>query len=126
MRQGGGNFTRNIIDIPANGALLAILATGPVRYVKVKESQLTAAGAANEPQGFEYTLPNDNFTQLLETIPGDTLGIGDPMSLRGSHGSILGNGPNVILGVGPTPATTLFKAQALTAAPTSIEVTQYY
>lgn len=126
-RQGGFNGTRQIIDIAATGAALTpILATGPVRYVLVRESQKTAAGAANVPVGFEYTLPNDGFIQALETIPGDTMEIGDPMALHdASHGSILGNGPNPNIGIGTSAATTLFKAGSIAAA-TSIEVTQYY
>jgi hypothetical protein len=123
----GFNGRRKIIDIPANGTLLSILATGPVRYIEVKESQVTSAGAPNVPQGFEYRLPNDGFTQTLATIPGELLEIGDPMSKRGPRGSMIGNGPDMPgMGLPAQPATTLFKAESLTATPTSIEVTQYY
>ncbi len=121
------NGTKQIIDIPANGTLQAILATGPAVYVTVKESQLTSTGAANVPQGFQYKLPNDKFTRLFETIPGDTLEIGDRMAGHSHHGSPLGNGPDAPgAGVPARAATTLFTAQAVGGTGTSIEVTQYY
>lgn len=124
----GFNGTRQIIDLAAAGALTDILATGPVKYILVKESQLTSAGAANVPQGFEYKLPNDGFTQLLETIPNDVLEIGDISARFNRDGSILGNGPSYIQGspTGVTPATVLFKAQSAGATATSIEVSQFY
>ena len=125
-RQGGFNGTRQIIDIFANGTMTSILATGPAKFVIVKESQLTSIGAPNTPQGFTYTTPNDAFAQLHETIPGDTLELGDASSRYNRDGSILGNGPGFIIGIGATSATILFKAQSLGATPTSIEVTQYY
>jgi hypothetical protein len=125
---GGFNGTRTVVDIHATGTLTAVLATGPVVYVEVEESQVTAAGAVNTPQGFQFKLPNDDFTQLLEVIPGEVMTFGDR---HGSHagpgsGSILGNGPSYIIGIGATAATTLFEAQSLTATATSIVVTQYY
>lgn len=131
MSAPGFNGTRQIIDIPGSGsALQAILATLPVRYVKVVESLLTAAGAPNVLQGFNYEIPNDDttngFGQLLNIPPGVVLELGDPMSLHGVHGALLGNGPNVIVGIpGGTPATTLFTARSATATGTSIEITQY-
>lgn len=128
MSQPGFNGTRQIVDIPAAGTLLNIVATGPARYVIVKESALTAAGAANVAQGFDYKLPNDNFTQLLAASGTPAaMEIGDRQAVAHKFGILLGNGPDVIVGViGGIPATVLFKAQSATATPTSIEVTQYY
>lgn len=132
MSAPGFNGTRQIIDIPGDGsAFQAILATGPVRYIKVVESLLTAEGVANTLQGFNYEIPNDNttpgFSQVLNIPPSVVLELGDPMSLHGIHGALLGNGPNVVVGIiGGTPATTLFTARSQTATATSIEVTQYY
>ena len=127
-RQGGGNFTRTVIDIGVNGAPTKVLATGPVVYVEIEESQVTAENAANVPQGFLYRLPNDGFVQQLEVIPGDTASIGDRQGKHagGGFGSILGNGSSFLIGVGATAATELFDAQSLTATATSIVVTQWY
>lgn len=124
------NGTKQPIDILATGTFTTILATGPVTYVKVKESQLTAEGAANVPQGFQYQLwinATRTWGPLLETIPGEVMTIGDEMT-QGSHrGSIVGNGPQTLgMGMPPTPATPLFRAQSLTATPTTLEVTQSY
>lgn len=124
------NGTRQVIDIVATGAFTTVLATGPVTYVKVKESQVTAEGAANVPQGILYQLwlnSTRTWGPLLETIPGDVMTIGDEMT-QGSHrGSIVGNGPQTLgMGMPPTAATPLFRVQSLTATPTSIEVSQYY
>lgn len=128
-RQGGGNFTRTVIDIPGDaGPILAILATGPAVYVEIEESQVTAENAANVPQGFVYTLPNDGFVQELAVIPGDKASIGDRQGKHagGGFGSILGNASSFLIGIGATPATVLFKAQSLTATATSIQVTQWF
>jgi len=128
MRQGGGNFTRTVIDIGANGAPTKILATGPVVYIEVVESQVTAENAANVPQGFLYRLPNDGFVQELEVVPGDKASIGDRQGKHagGGFGSILGNASSFLIGVGVTPATVLFDAQSLTGTATSLQITQWY
>jgi hypothetical protein len=124
------NGTRQNIDILATGTFTVVLATGPVTYVKVKESQVTAEGAANVPQGFQYQLwinSTSTWGPLLETIPDEVMTIGDEMTSGSRHGSIVGNGPQTLgMGMPPTPATPLFRAQALTATATSLEVTQYY
>jgi len=127
-RQGGGNFTKTIIDVGAAGAPTAILATGPVVYFEIEESQETAAGAANVPQGLNYKLPNDAFAHKIPLIPGDVAGIGDRKARTGEHGggSILGNGTSFIIGLGATAATTIAKIESLTATPTSVILTQYY
>lgn len=137
----GFNGTRQIIDIPADGVVfLPIAATGPVRYIKVKESLLTAEGAANDPQGFTYKIPNDGsangFTTAFPVAApagsagGDqqaTLELGDPLSLASKYGSPIGNGEDDLgAGAGTRAATVLFKARSATATATSIEVSQYY
>ena len=124
----GFNGTKKVIDVPANGTLRDILATGPLTYFEIVESQITAAGAPNVPQGITYSLPNDDFAQLHEAIPGEVVQIGDRAARHGSKGggSMLGNGPNVIVGIGATAATTIAKVQSLTSTPTSVEVTQWY
>lgn len=123
----GFNGTKQIIDIAANGTLTPILATGPLVYFEVKESQLTSTGAVNVPQGFEYKLPNDGFKALFATIPGETLKIGDRKGHYKGSGSILGNGPESPgAGVPPRVAKTLLEAQSLTGTATSLEVTQWY
>lgn len=124
------NGTRQVIDVVAVGAFTTVLATGPVTYVKVKESQVTTEGAANVPQGFLYQLwlnATRTWGPLLETIPGDVMTIGDEMTSGSRHGSIVGNGAQTLgMGMPPTAATPLFRVQSLTATPTSIEVSQYY
>lgn len=125
------NGTKKVIDIVATGAnWTVILATGPVVYASVKESQVTSAGAANVPQGFVYQLWDTNarvWGQTLETIPGELLTIGDEMTQGSRHGSMIGNGPQTLgMGMPPTAATPLFRAQALTATVTSLEVSQFY
>lgn len=123
----GFNGTKQIIDIPAAGTLQDILLTGPADYVEIVESQLTSAGAANVPQGFQYKLPNDEFVRLFEKIPGQTLEIGDRQGHYKGRGSVLGNGPDTPgAGVPPRAATVVAKVQSLTATPTSVEVTQWY
>lgn len=124
------NGTRQPIDILAAGAFTIVLATGPVTYVKVKETQVTAEGGVNVPQGFLYQLwinATRTWGPLLETIPGDVMTIGDEMTSGSRHGSIVGNGPQTLgMGLPPTAATPLFRAQSLTATPTTVEVSQYY
>ena len=124
------NGTKKITDILANGTWTVILATGPVVYVSVKESQVNSVGAANVPQGFQYQLWDTNaraWSQTLETIPGELLTIGDEMTQGSLHGSIIGNGPQTLgMGMPPTAATPLFRAQSITATATSLEVSQFY
>lgn len=131
------NGTQTIVDIAGSAGVTPLLATGPVRFVRGIESVLTSTGAANTLQGFQYQLVNGDGT-LGQWIPvttpaaetgdvGDTvMEIGDPMSLRGPHGSILGNGPNYQIGIGVSPATVLCNLRSLTATPTSVIITQYY
>ena len=52
--------------------------------------------------------------------------LGDPMALHGPHGTLLGDGPNTVVGASLRPATTLFLAQSATGTGTSLLVTQYY
>lgn len=124
------NGTKKIIDILANGTWTIVLSTGPVVYCKVKESQLTSAAAANVPQGFQYQLWQNatrDWGPTLETIPGEVLSIGDEMTQGSKAGSTIGQGPQTLgMGLPATPATPLFRAQALTAATTSLESTQFY
>jgi hypothetical protein len=133
----GFNGTRQIMDIPAGGTL-AVLATGPLRYLQVTESTRTSTGVANAPAGLNYTIPNDGspagFTTLFPVNPpsngaSDTptkIELGDPMALHGPHGTMIGNGPGMLPGIGPTLATTLCKVSPATAAGTSVLVEQYY
>lgn len=131
------NGTKTIVDIAGSAGLTPLLATGPVRFVRGVESVLTFAGAANTLQGFQYQINNGDGTfgpwlpvptpSAEGGDPVDTImEIGDPMSLRGPHGSILGNGPGVLIGIGVTPAQTLANLRSLTATATSVIVTQDY
>lgn len=125
-KQSGFNGREYIVDINGSGgAYTPILAPGPTRYVKAIESVLTAAGAANVPQGITYLLPNDattlGFGQALPLTVNNVLEIGDYAgTARSDQGSLLGNGPGVLIGIGATPATTLFMARSATVTPTSL------
>lgn len=136
------NGTVKVVDIAGSAGSTAILATGPLRYLKIIESALTAAGGANTLQGFQYQLsttdPTTGVVTLGPWIPVgtpsteagsdayDTMQLGDPMALQGSSGSILGNAGGYIIGIGATNPTTLCKLRSSTATPTSVVVTQYY
>ena len=136
------NGTQAIVDIAGNAGATALLATGPVRFAKGVESTLTSAGVANVLQGFEYQLVTKNADGSVNLGPwiliatpsaesGDVadtvMEIGDPMSLRGPYGSIIGNGPQTYgQGLPPTAATTLCNLRSATATPTSVVVTQNY
>lgn len=136
------NGTQTIVDIAANTGATVLLATGPVRFVKGVESVLTSAGAANTLQGFQYQLVSkntDGSVNLGPWIPlttpaaesGDiadtVMEIGDPMSLRSSHGSMIGNGPQTLgMGLPALPATTLCNLRSATGTATSVIISQYY
>lgn len=140
--QNGFNGTRQIVDVAINTGSTALLATGPVRHVKITESALTSAGAPNTLQGFEYQLISIDLATGVKTLgpwipagtptadAGDadlsTVELGDPMSVYGPHGSILGNGPSNIIGLPPTPATVLCNLRSLTGTATSLVVVQDY
>jgi len=138
----GFNGTQQILDIPANtGAFLAVLATGPVRRLTIEESPRTAEGAENALVGeIDYQIPNDGsgagFTTVFQAIgandetaqgqvtPAAFL-LGDRPGDHGPLGSLLGNGPSFLVGIGTTPATTLCKVRSAGAA-TSVLVRQDY
>ena len=133
----GANGTQQILDIAA-GTTLPVLASGPLRFLRIIESAKTSTGAANAPVGLNYTIPNDGtpngFTTIFPVNPPsgavtDTpskIELGDPMALHGPYGTPLGNGPGMIVGIGPTPATTLCRVASATGAATSILVEQFY
>jgi hypothetical protein len=139
----GFNGTQQIVDIPAStAAFIAILATGPCRKIRVWESPLTAGGNTNTLIGLlEYQIPNDGtaagFTTIFEAIGANDIttegqitvaeiNLGDDPGAIGSHGSMLGNGPNTLgQGLPATPATTLLKIRSGGGA-TSVVVRQDY
>lgn len=131
------NGTQTIVDIAGSAGLTPLLATGPVRFVRGVESLLTAAGAANTLQGFQYQIVNPDGTvgqwisvDVPATEGGDStdtiMQIGDPMSLSDPRGSIIGNGPGFMLGLGPTAAQTLCNLRSLTVTATSVMIQQDY
>ena len=126
------NGTKMIVDLPAGGAYVPIAATGPVRYVRVMESLLTAEGVANAPQGIDYRLKNDGsqagfVTAFGLAVPPAVLELGDPEARASHHGSVIGNGPNDGgPGLGPVAATVLLMARSASVMGTSVEVTQFY
>lgn len=131
MQTAAFNGTQQIIDIPGTGgAFLPLLATGPVRRVEITESQTTAAGANNPPQGFAYEILNDNSplgnAQPFVVSPYNTAVLGDPQVPGSRWGSTIGNGSSFLIGIGATPATTLCKLRSASATGTSVIVRQYY
>ena len=131
------NGTKQIIDLNGSaGALIAILATGPLRRFKITESLVTSAGVANTPQGLQYTIPGSAKTFYLPApsttnepseFPAIEVPDRDDASFHAAFGNVLGNGPDTPgAGVAPTLATTLCSVKSLTGTGTSVEVTQIY
>lgn len=131
------NGTRQLIAVNASsGAYVNIVATGPVRRFIVKESLLTAGGAAQTPQGFTYTLPNQATVFQVPT-PSTTnepgtfpkLEIPDPedQTFHAAFGYVLGNAADTPgAGTAPTSATVLASVRSATTTATTLEVTQIY
>lgn len=142
MSQPGFSGNRYLLDINANtGAFVQVLAKSPLRRLVVKESTIKEDGSANTLQGIlQYRIPNDDteagFTTIFQeagandtTSQGDVnaaeITLGSPNTAFGPWGELLGNGPNVIVGIGPTPATHLMDLRSGTATGTTVEITEY-
>jgi hypothetical protein len=143
MSQPGFAGNRYIVDINGSaGAFVQILAKSPVRRVTIEESPITSAGVNNPLQGLiDYQIPNDNtpngFTTVFRAVGGNTeaaegqvevakIMLGNPIAQHAEGGEIIGNGPNVIVGmIGGTPATQLANVRSGTATATSVMVTEY-
>lgn len=142
MSQPGFSGNRYLLDINGDGgAFVAVLAKSPLRRLVVRESTVTAEGAANTLQGLiQYRIPNDGtaagFTTVFQeagandtTSQGEVkaaqIELGSPNSAVGPWGELIGNGPNVICGIGPTPATHLIDLRSGTATGTTVEITEY-
>jgi hypothetical protein len=144
MGQPGFNGVQYILDIATDAAVTQLLAKGPVRFVEVIESVLTAEGVANTLQGFQYQLPNDTtnaagrpgFTTWFPITtpsaedgdPADAkLEIGDRQAKYGKFGTLLGNGPDTPgAGQPPIAATVLANLRSATGTATSVIVRQYF
>lgn len=128
----GSNSVSEIIDIPGDGsAYLPILAVGPVRFVEIVESTVTAEGVANALQGFDYLLPNDGstpgFTTEFSAPPNVVVKLGDTQAQYTRHGILLGNGADTPgAGQDPIPATILIKVRSATATGTSLQILQQF
>ena len=147
MSQPGFAGNRYIVDINGSaGAFTPILARSPVTRLVIDESRVTSAGAANTPTGsIDYLIPNDGTTNGFTTVFRATSGesattgtsdivgsqslpivLGNPIRQHAEGGEIIGNGPNVVVGIiGGTPATTLIQLRATGATATSVMVTEY-
>jgi len=139
MPQGFAGVKR-IVDLNANtGAFIAILATTTSRRVIIDESQITAEGAANPPQGvIDYEIPNDGstlgFTTVFRAVAGngDIIGcgnlpivIGNPMAGHEALGELVGQVGQPIIGVGTQAATTIIKLRSGSATATSVVITEF-
>ena len=129
-----------ILDIPADsGAFLAVVAKSVVRQLLIQESQITAEGAANVPQGvIDYQIPNDGtlngFTTVFRAVQGAGAPQGLPIQLgstieqRGPYGEIIGQPPQPIVGLpGVNNLTTqipMIKLRSGTATGTSVVITE--
>jgi hypothetical protein len=125
---------RRIVDIgPNTGAFTSILAQGVVRKLVIDESQITAEGVANVPQGvLQYEIPNDGsangFTTIFEATQGATLPIvlGSTIADDNWMGEIIGQPGQQIIGqANLQPSTTMIKIRSGSATGTSIIVTEY-
>lgn len=127
---------KRVINIAGSAAVVPIAATKPCRGYTIKESLLKADGTTpNTPVGFiaqDLTVPSQPNIQFpapsTTNEPGDfptfKVGVDEDASFHGPHGLGLGNGPNYVVGVGATLATTLCNITSAGAA-TAVEVTEY-
>lgn len=124
-----------IVDVVAGGT--PILATGPLRKLKITESVIKADGlTANVPTGLDVTLPEDNYTQVVRILPPtaaeagaepESFELGQDAAFHGPHGADLGNGANSPgAGIPAQPATTLCKLKPTGGGTTSVRVQQWY
>lgn len=141
MSQPGFAGNKYIVDINGSGgAFTTILARSPVTRLVIDESQITAEGAANPTQGvIDYLIPNDGTTNGFTTVfrvtdgTSDVIGsadlpivLGNPIRQHAEGGELLGNGPNVVVGIiGGTPATPLIQLRSGSVTGTSVVVTEY-
>lgn len=143
MTAPGFSGNRYIVDINGSaGAFVSILAKSTVRRLVIDESQLTAAGAANTPQGvIDYRLPNDDtangFTTVFRSSQGAegiigaaTLPIvlGSAVGQVGYTGEVIGQLGQHIIGMPGdviAAATTMIQLRSGSATGTSVLVTEY-
>lgn len=134
MSQPGFAGNSRIVDINGDaGAFIPILAQSVVRRLRITESPLTSAGAANPLQGsLEYQIPNDDtpngFTTIFETAiaVNEGLELGSEIAQKGPWGEIIGQPGQPQIGVpNGTAATTMIKVRSGTATATSIVVTEF-
>ena len=143
-KAGGPNLTRRLIDIGALGAPTNILATGPTRGWVIRESIITAEGAANVPQGFQIKIPNDGTVPGFQTwfqrdapIQNSMAPVGysdfpffenwNHISEHGPYGEVFGGAGNAQpSSIGATLATLLALIQSATEAPTTIEIVEFF
>lgn len=131
---------RYLLDINGSGgAFTPILAKSPVTRLVVDESQITAEGATNVPQGvIDYQIPNDDtasgFGETLRAVAAssDIIGsaslpivLGNPIRQHGGGGEIIGQPGQPIVGFGTTAATTMILVRSGTATGTTVMVTEY-
>lgn len=138
----GPNLIRRLIAVPANndaGGPVSILATGPTRGFRIRESAVTIANAAQASQGFEVKIPNDGSAAGFTTWfarPAFSASIApseqefsnyNDASQHGAHGEVFGGAGNPdAASIGATTATLLAKVQSLTATATTIEIVEYF
>lgn len=121
-----------VIDVVAGGT--AILATGPLRKLKITESTIKADGiTANIPTGLDVSDPTGAVYRILPPTSAEngaepeSFERGTDNAFHGPHGAILGNGANSPgAGIAPIAATTLCTVKPTNGGTTSVRVQQWY
>ena len=125
-----------LLDINADsGAFVNVVAKSTVRRLVIEESQITAEGAPNTPQGvIDYQLPNDGtpdgFTTVFRATQGETLPIelGSTVGQRMYQGEVIGQLGQPIVGANPpglTNATVMIKLRSGSDTATTVQITEY-
>lgn len=123
------NPRRTIIAVPANnGVPLEIdVHTNGAHYAEISECPPAGFAATPfAPQGLNYTLPDDGYTQIYPVLPADVIPFGnkDAMGSPG-RGRGLGFTARPSPGQPNIPATPLCKVISATATATQIQLLEW-
>ncbi len=110
------------------GAWVEVDGTITSRYAEAIED---ASANAGTQQGLQFQLPiyaDDGSVSGWSgpySVNQEPIQFGDKQALRSAHGAILAQGPNVILGIGPTNGAPICRLRSLTATPTVVNFTEF-
>lgn len=115
----------------SGGALVSIVATAGSRRVVIQECPPENPPAAStwnnanfNPQGLNYTMPDDAFVQQFPVLPGDQLVFDNPIAQGRGAGSLQG-GPAQTDPAGRTIAARIYCKLVSALAATQVEVIEY-